>query len=242
MLSGVQTALRLIYPSRCTMCDALVESDFALCGSCWRDTPFIFGTCCDACGVPLPGDEAAEGALCDECLRTARPWAQGRAALLYKDNGRKLVLALKHGDRQEILRPAGQWLARAAVPLLAPTTLIVPVPLHWMRMLKRSFNQSALLAQALARETGHAHCPDLLLRPRRTRQLKGFKQDERFAMLDQAIVANPRRRHRIVGRDVLIVDDVMTTGATLAAATQACYAAGAANVNILTLARATKDA
>lgn len=241
-LAGVQTALRLIYPPRCTVCGDMVESDFALCGPCWRDTPFILGIACDACGTPLIGKDEGGVVYCDDCMRIARPWAKGRAALLYRDNGRKLVLALKHGDRHEVLRPAAKWMARAAQDLLTPDTLIAPIPLHWLRMMKRSYNQSALLSTALARETGHAHCPDLLLRQKRTRSLQGLKRDERFATLDRAITLHPKRRHRIVGREVLLVDDVMTSGATLSAATQACQAAGAARVNILILARAAKDA
>jgi predicted amidophosphoribosyltransferase len=131
-------------------------------------------------------------------------------------------------------------MARAASDLLTPNTLIAPVPMHWLRILKRTYNQSALLSRALARETGHAHCPDLLLRRKRTRSLQGMKRDERFATLDQAITVHPKRRHRITQREVLLIDDVMTSGATLSAATQACYEAGAACVNVLTLARAAK--
>ncbi len=239
---GVQTALRLIYPPRCTICGTQVDSEFGLCGPCWRDTPIISGLCCNACGVPLPGEETETPEYCDDCLRVARPWYSGRAALIYKDNGRKLVLALKHGDRQEILRPAAKWMAHAAAPLLTPDMLIAPVPLHWMRFLRRTYNQSALLSGALARDLGHAHCPDLLLRPRRTRSLDGLGRDDRFAMLERAIIVHPKRKHLIQGRDVLLVDDVMTSGATLSAATQACHAAGAGRVCVLTLARVAKDA
>jgi len=240
-LPAIQTAIRLVYPPRCTVCGVLVESDFGICGSCWRDTPFISGMCCDACGVPLPGDEADGPAICDDCMRNARPWLQGRAAVLYRDNGRKLVLALKYGDRQDVLRPAGKWLARAAQPLLTADTLIAPVPLHWLRMLRRRYNQAALLSAALARETGHAHCPDLLQRSRRTRQLIGMSRDERYKTLESAITVHRRRRHRIAGRKILLIDDVMTTGATLSAATEICYAAGASEVRILALARTAKD-
>lgn len=240
-MGAFQTALRLIYPPLCTVCGEQVESDFALCGPCWRDTPFISGICCDACGVPLPGQAQGEGVHCDDCMRIARPWMKGRAALLYRDNGRALVLALKHGDRHEIVRPAAKWLARAAGPLLTPDTLIAPVPLHWLRLMKRRFNQSALLSHALAKETGHAHCPDLLVRAKATRSLKGMTREERFAALEQSITVHPGRLQRLAGRDVLLVDDVMTSGATLSAATQACHRAGVTRVCVLALARAAKD-
>lgn len=242
MKRGLQTALHLVYPPRCTICGTLVESDFGLCGPCWRDTPFISGLCCDSCGVPLPGEDDGDAVHCDDCMKIARPWRRGRAALIYRDNGRKLVLSLKHGDRHDVIRPAALWLARAARPLLDDDTLIAPIPLHWLRMLSRRFNQAALLAQALARESGHEHCPDLLIRPKRTRPLEGMGRDARHAMLDAAIRVHPRRAARLSGRKVLLVDDVMTSGATFSSAAQSCFAAGAADVCVLALARVAKDA
>lgn len=220
----------------------MVVSDFGLCGPCWRDTPFIGGTVCDSCGVPLPGDPDGHRLDCDDCMARPRPWDEGRAALVYRDRARDLVLALKHGDRPEIARPAGLWLARAARPFLRDGMLIAPVPLHWSRLLRRRYNQSALLAQALARQTGLPHCPDLLVRHRRTAALDGKGVADRFEMVSGAIRAHPRRRHRMAGRTVVLVDDVMTSGATLAACATACLDAGAAKVHILTLARVAKDA
>lgn len=240
---GAQTVLHLIYPPRCTICGDQVDSDFALCGPCWRDTPLITGFCCDACGAPLPGEDSGEATHCDDCMTVARPWARGRTTMIYRDNGRKLVLALKHGDRHEVLKPAAQWMALAVRPILPEEdVLIVPVPLHWVRLLKRKFNQSALLAQALGRKIGQEVCPDLLIRPKRTQSLDGLGRDRRFAELEQAIAIHPRRATLVQNRPVLIVDDVMTSGATLSAATQACLAAGASQVFVLTLARVVKDA
>ena len=234
-----QTALRVLYPPQCVSCGERVESDFGLCGPCWRDTPFIEGLCCDSCGVPLPG-ESDEAEHCDACRTTARPWSRGRAAFVYRQNGRRLVLALKRGDRHNIVRPAGIWLARAAQTLLSENTLIAPVPLHWTRLLKRKFNQSALLGQALARRVDAAFCPDLLVRPVRTESLEGKSLDARFSTLGGAISAHPKRRHRMVGQHVLLVDDVMTSGATMAAAAEACLASGARDVSALALARVAK--
>lgn len=241
MTAILQSALRLIYPPRCTVCGVQVDSDFGLCGPCWRDTPFIAGLCCDLCGTPLPGDARGGTVHCDDCMTIARPWAAGRVALLYRDNGRKLVLALKHGDRHDVVRPAAVWMARAARPLLRNDTLVAPVPLHWLRLLGRRYNQSALLARAVAQAVAAEHCPDLLVRPRATRALGGMGRDARFAALQGAIRVHPGRRALMAGRSVLLIDDVMTSGATFAAATAACLAAGAREVCILALARAAKD-
>lgn len=243
MAGKFQTALRLVYPPRCLCCGGLVEREFGLCAECWRGTAFIGGLVCDLCGVPLPG-EAPPGDVvhCDDCMRVARPWSQGRAALLYRESGRRLVLALKHGDRQDVAQPAADWMVRAAEQILTPDMLVAPVPLHWTRMLRRRYNQSALLSTAVAKRAGLAHCPDLLIRHRRTPVLHGAGRDARFVTLNGAIRVSPGRRHRLVARKVLIVDDVMTSGATLAACAEACLVAGASQVFVLILARVAKDA
>ncbi|MFB9149139.1 double zinc ribbon domain-containing protein [Roseovarius ramblicola] len=239
---ALQMAVRLVYPPRCTLCGATVDDAFGLCGACWRDTPFITGLVCDLCGSPLPGDADAGAVHCDDCLATARPWSHGRAALRYDANGRRLVLALKHGDRHDVALPAGKWLARSAQPMLSSGMVVAPVPLHWTRLLARRFNQSALLSRALACETGLAHISDLLVRKRRTRRLKGLDRAARHAALDGAIRVNPRHLGSLPGARLLLVDDVMTSGATFSVAAQICFAAGAEEVCVLALARAARDA
>lgn len=239
----MQAAVQLVYPPQCLSCDALVSSDFGLCPKCWRDTPFITGLVCDCCGTPLPGDDEGGPAVqCDECLQTRRPWARGRAAMLYRDNARRLVMALKHGDRLDLAGPAAGWLKQAAAPLVQPDTLVAPVPLHWLRLLKRRYNQSALLARALAQRCDLPHCPDLLHRARNTRSQEGRDRDGRFANLAGAIRVNDRRRWQAEGRPVLLVDDVMTSGATLGACAEALLAAGAARVDVVVLCRVAKEA
>ena len=237
---GLQALLRAVYPPQCVTCDAPVADDFALCPDCWRATPFVGGLVCDLCGLPLPGEDPGQPVHCDDCLTIARPWSRGRAAMLYDANARRLVLALKHGDRLDLARPAGGWVGRAGAPLVVPGMLVAPVPLHWWRLVRRRYNQSALLSAGAAQALGLDHCPDLLQRPRATPTQDGRGRDSRFANVEGAMRLHPYRAARVADRPVLLVDDVMTSGATLAAAALACLAGGAAWVGVAVLARVAK--
>jgi ComF family protein len=238
----MQSVIRAIYPAQCVACETQTQAENGLCGTCWRETQFIDGTICDTCGTPLPGDSDGQRLQCDDCMAIARPWDRGRAALVYNGIGRKLVLGLKHGDRTDLVEPAGLWMARLARELIQPDTVVVPVPLHWMRLLRRRYNQAALLAQVIARDLQRPVCVDALLRPRKTAPLEGHSRDARFAALTGQITPNPRQQAQIAGKSVLLVDDVMTSGATLAACAQALLDGGAARVSTITLARVVKDA
>ncbi|WP_342069394.1 ComF family protein [Yoonia algicola] len=238
----LQSVIRAIYPAQCVACDASTEDDFGLCAACWRETQFIGGLVCDKCGVPLPGEDHGETVQCDDCMTIARPWDRGRTVLAYSGVGRRLVLALKHGDRTELAIPAARWMAQKIQDWGGIDTVFVPVPLHWLRLVRRRYNQSALLAQELAKVMDTTVCVDALVRTKRTATLQGHSRDARFAELEDAIVPNPKCKHHIASKHVILVDDVMTSGATLAASAEAAKIAGARKVSIVTLARVVKDA
>jgi len=221
----------------------MVAETFGLCGACWRDTHFIAGLVCDLCGTPLPGEASTGGGdICDDCMAIDRPWVRGRAALMYRDNARRLILALKHGDRMDLVRPAARWMAGVAGPCMTDDTVIVPVPVHYFRLLKRRYNQSAALGLALGRDVSRPCLPGALVRIRQTQVQDGMSRDARFRNIDGAIRPAKRTGARIKGRSVLLIDDVMTSGATLAASTEALMDAGARQVCTLVLARVGKDA
>ena len=137
VLAGLRDAL---YPRTCLLCHEPVATP-GLCAACHRDAPFITGAACDACGVPLPGRDDGPS-VCDDCRAAPRAWDDARAVLRYDGAGRRLVLQLKHGDRTELAQAAAAWLRRRGRGVLRPETLIVPVPLHPLRLLRRRYNQS----------------------------------------------------------------------------------------------------
>lgn len=233
-------AIDLILPNQCAACSELVEGGGVLCGPCWRQTPFISGLVCDGCGVPLPGADDSR-VLCDDCLSWPPAWSRGRAAMMYRDTGKRLVLALKHGDRLDLVGPASDWMVRAARPLLAPGMIVVPVPVHRWRLIRRRYNQAALLAHGIGIRADLACLADALRRERPTGTQDGKSRQERHENLEGVFAVAPKRRDQIAGRHILLADDVMTSGATLSGCTEALLAAGAAEVSTVVLARVARD-
>ncbi|MEC9434769.1 MAG: double zinc ribbon domain-containing protein [Pseudomonadota bacterium] len=231
-------AADLLYPPLCTWCRAEVMEPHALCPACWRETHYIAHPLCDRCGAPISGGEDAP--FCDHCLNRPLAFRRARAAVLYDGVGRDLTLAFKHGDRLDIARPASTWMRRIGRELLEDADWVAPVPLHWTRLLKRRFNQSAELARRLARDAGRPYCGDLLRRTRATRSQGGLGRDQRRDNLQGAFAV--RRPDRARGARILLVDDVYTSGATLSACAEALLAAGARRVEALCLARVAPEA
>ena len=250
--------LDLVLPPRCLACGELVEIQGTLCAPCWSAITFVTEPQCRRCGLPFafetdrvapghgeqaPGGEAAgsEGYDCGACLAEPPPYGRARAVMRYDEASRPLLLSFKHGDRTESADPFAAWMARSGAELLKEAELIAPVPLHWRRLLARRYNQAALLARPLARHHGLTAVPDLLLRRRATPSQGRLSRAERQRNVAGAFAVNPARAPLLVGRRLLLVDDVMTTGATVAACARAALRAGAASVDVLVLARAVRD-
>ena len=239
---GARGLLDLMLPPRCLRCGLGVDGQGRLCAECWRSLTFLGPPQCRLCGYPLP-HAVPEAPLCGECTREEPAYDRARAALRYDDGARRLILAFKHADRTDTAPAFGAWLARAGAELLADAELITPVPLHRFRLLRRGYNQAAILARALARETGLPLIPDLLQRQRATASQQGLSGQARLKNVTAtAFRVHPWQRRRLGGRRVVLVDDVLTTGATVGACARVLRRAGASGIDVLTLARVVRDA
>ncbi len=232
-------ALDFVLPPRCLACGGAVDRQGGVCPACWRDLSYIAPPFCARCGLPFEIDVLA-GAECGACVMRPPPYARARAVLVYDDASRSLVARLKYGDQTYAAPAYGLWLARAGAELLAEATVIAPVPLHRWRLLRRRYNQAALLGDALRRACAVAYHPDLLVRHRQTTPQVGLSADARqrnvtgaFRIRDSHLATVPEAR-------IVLIDDVMTTGATLTECARVLLRAGAARVDVLTLARAVK--
>lgn len=231
-------ALDTALPPHCLSCDGPVESQGTLCIDCFRGLATVTQPYCRLCGVPLRyAGQADSDGLCPACRERRPAFACARAALRYDEASKRLLLPFKHADRLDLAIPLAARMAQAGAALLARAELVVPVPLHWRRLLARRYNQSALLGQRLAHGAHLPFVPDLLRRIRATPPLGERSAAERASLLDGAFVLCPRTAPLVAGRRVLLIDDVMTSGATTDACARVLLAAGAAQVEVLAAAR-----
>ena len=231
----------LVFPPRCPLCGAGLAAQTGLCAACWAGLAVPGAPCCAACQRPLASDTAV-GSICAPCLAQP-PRHDGIAAgTLYNETSRRLILALKHGHRIALAPLLARLIAAQLPEQIGPGWLIVPVPLHRWRLWSRGFNQSALLASELAASTGAALLVDGLLRTRRTPTLGGLGRTARARALSGAIQLNPRPARRLQGARVLLVDDVLTSGATSNACIGVLKRAGAQTVVVACFARVLDEA
>jgi ComF family protein len=224
-----------LFPPSCAGCGRHVALSGALCGRCWSTIRFIEQPYCAVLGTPFSAS-LGEGAVSARAIADPPPYARARAAVAYEGLARGFVTGLKFRDRQDQSGWMAGWMARAGRDLIADADVVIPVPLHWRRFLGRRFNQSAELARALCEKTGKPFAPEALHRTRATVTQRGLTADERDANVKRAFLVPDAALAIVSGRRVLLVDDVITTGSTLAACARVLKKAGAAEIDCLAFA------
>ncbi len=245
---GGAVIIDAVLPPRCAGCAMVVVGDSGFCSDCWQQLDFLAGRLCDRCGVPIEidpsvaGGRASDGLLCGGCIAEPPPYARARAPLAYGRLSRQIVMRLKYGRRTGTAR----LIARLMAPLLADylrdtarpeRAIVVPVPLHRWRLWTRGFNQSAEIARHLCKASATPLGVDVLERRRRTPPLRGLGRKARERTVAGAFTVPADRRAMIAGARVILIDDVLTSGATARACCRTLLRAGAADVRILAFAR-----
>lgn len=228
-----------VLPPRCLQCGDLVGGHGALCGACWSHLRFLGAPCCAACGLPFEFDLGPD-ALCGACSARRPRFDRARAALVYDDASRDLILRFKHADRLEGAATFATWMARAGADLVAEADLVAPVPLHWLRLVRRRYNQAAVLANHIGGAQGKRVVPDLLLRRRATPTQGHLGREARRRNVAGAFRVNRRHAQALAGARILLVDDVLTTGATAEACAKTLLNSGAKAVDLLVFARVVR--
>jgi ComF family protein len=228
-------ALDIALPTLCVACREPVDGD-GVCATCWAKLSFIAPPFCPRLGIPFVYDPGPD-MLSMEAIANPPAYARARAAVRYDDVARTLVHALKYQDRTDLAPAMGRWMARAGRELLAEADVLVPVPLHWKRGWSRRYNQSGALARVIERQTGVKLSSEALRRVRQTQQQIGLSRKERASNVQGAFKVAADRQSPIHGRRVVLIDDVLTSGATVDACARALLRAKAASVDVLVFAR-----
>ena len=229
----------LVFPPRCLICHQWV-GEVGVCSACWSALPFVMDPFCARCGIPLP-ESVEKNTVCGGCLKSPPLFCRARAPLVYGDQIKVPLMALKYGDKTHVVPQLSRWMLQAGESLFKEDTVIVPVPLHWRRHLMRQYNQAALLARELSK-IKKVPLVVALTRCRSTKSQGHLSPRQRWVNMKGAFRVRPSQREKIVGASVLLVDDVLTTGATLSACAQVLLEGGAKTVDVLTVARTTKGA
>jgi ComF family protein len=231
----LRAALDIALPPLCAACREPVD-DKGLCPACWSKLSFITRPYCERLGIPFVYDPGP-GILSMEAIAEPPAYHRSRAAVRFDEISRVLVHALKYGDRLDLAPMMGRWMSHAGRELLAEADALVPVPLHWRRLWARRFNQSAMLAATVSAESGVPLAAAALRRIKPTVQQVGLTRSERSANVQGAFRVPDDGKPAVVGRKLVLVDDVLTSGATVEGCARALLRAGASNVDVLVFAR-----
>jgi ComF family protein len=232
---AARLALDIALPTLCVACREPVAGE-GVCAACWAKLSFIAPPFCPRLGIPFVYDPGP-GLLSMQAIATPPAYQRARAAVRYDEVARTLVHALKYQDRTDLAPAMGRWMARAGQDLLSEADALVPVPLHWRRGWSRRYNQSGALARVVQRQSGVPVNGDALQRVRPTQQQIGLSRSERETNVQGAFKVAAGRRAEIQGRRIVLIDDVLTSGATTDACARALLRAKAAQVDVLVFAR-----
>jgi ComF family protein len=236
-------ALDLVFPPACLACRKAVAAHGALCPACWRQVGFIEKPYCERLGTPFAYDLGVPGLQSPEAMANPPVYQRARAVARFEDGPvRALIHRLKYGDRIELARPLGLWMVRAGADLLAEADLLVPVPLHRRRLIWRQFNQANALAEVIGKASGKSVDPFALARVKPTVPQVGLTRAQRADNVQGAFKVPEAASFAVIGRNVVLIDDVLTSGATLNAAARALLRGGATRVDVLVFARVVSAA
>lgn len=237
MLSFFQKIIDAVLPPRCLKCGKVLNGESGLCADCFNEIDFIAKPYCKKCGRPFAEVRQGEGLVCGECMKKRHsPFRLNRSAVKYNEHSKNLILAFKFMDKTDNAPLLAKWLKLAGKDIFeAGVDMIIPVPLHYMRLLKRRYNQSSLLARELGRLSGVAVDYSSVVRHRHTRPQVEFSGSARVKNIKGAFTV--KHPEKIKGKRVVLIDDVMTTGSTLKECALALKKAGAKSVDTLTVAR-----
>lgn len=225
-----------VYPPNCINCGLLLSQHDALCTSCWNEVQFIDAPYCAVTGRPF-AYELGDGIVSADAIADPPPYKRARSAVLYDGIARQMVHQLKFNDRTELANMMAGWMIRAGRDCLADADCIMPVPLHRWRLMRRKYNQSAELARAISKKTGLPHMASTFTRRRNTKPQVGLGARARIDNVKGAFDVSNERVSDILGKRVLLIDDVFTTGATVNDATKVLLNSGAREVSVLTFAQ-----
>ena len=239
-MSAMRKIIDFVLPPRCILTGDIVDKQGMVSPQAWAELNFVTSPHCNKCGVPFDFDDGHEGNTCASCLKTPPIYDQARAALFYDEASKDLILPFKHGDKTHYVLGFLPWLKQAGDDLIEKTDYMMPVPLLRWRLIQRRYNQAGIMTSYLAKQCHKNYLLDGLLRVRATQSQGHMRVKDRQRNVKKAFAVNPKYMLSIQGKTILLIDDVYTSGATVEECAKILKKAGAAEVNVLTLARVVR--
>lgn len=228
--------LDIIFPPCCISCGENVNESGTICHKCWGEINFISDPQCNICGFPFDF-EISNNPICAACAKEKPHFSKARAVFLYDDSSKKMVTSFKYTDRIENRKAYAKWMARIGENLIADADFLIPVPIHLRKLISRKYNQAGLLAQEISKISGKKTVTNALIRKKHTIKQASLNRRIRFQNISGAFNVNDKFSTILEGKRILLIDDVITTGATADECAKILKKARVANVDVLTLAK-----